>query len=126
MESKLKITLFGNSFYLKIVYDCYTGEKITAEQKTAADLFTKHLSKIKNAEDKTIEYCRNILYEIDLHADKKEIVSSIIPEYLFVKRDDENCRVAIRCNFNLDPENDLAIVFDTTGNVTVGPQSMIL
>ena len=86
---------------------------------TGARLF---LGEYRNAVEK---YCRDLLIEDVDNGKKDNIFSYVKPEYLFVKHEDKP-RVAIMCKYRYDMEHGLAVVFSADGDISVGPQDIIL
>ena len=119
-----KTKIWGRIFELEIVYDCYTGEKVTKEQKQAYKWFCKHPEWIDKAKTYVEGYCKDAVNN-DIENQKKDNVFSYIkPTEVYINRC-ENL-VAIMCKYKYDLEHGLAIVFDHDGNITVGIQDIIL
>ena len=57
---------------------------------------------------------------------KDNIFSYIKPDYLLIKRDAENPRVAMMCKYRYEPEHGLTVVFPHDGQIVVGIQDIIL
>lgn len=126
MTETLKLTIWDREFTLPIEYDCYKGEKITKAQKSAVKTFAGHKDWIDESKPSVEEFCREQVMEDEENQKKDNIFSYIKPEYLFIKRDAENPRVAMMCKYRYDPEHGLAIVYSADGEVTVGIQDIIL
>ena len=126
MIDTLKLIIWDREFSLPIEYDCYKGEKVTKEQKTAATNFAKHKDWIDASKSKVEEFCKEqVLEDID-NQKKDNIFSYIKPDYLYIKRDAENPRVVMMCKYRYEPEHGLAIVYSADGEVTVGIQDIIV
>ena len=126
MIETMKLTIWEREFSLPIEYDCYEGEDVTKEQKTAVNNFAKHKEWIDASKSIVEAFCREQVLEDEDNQKKDNIFSYIKPDYLFVKRDDENPRVAMMCKYKYEPEHGLAIVYSTDGKATVGIQDIIL
>lgn len=126
MTETLKLTIWGREFALPIEYDCYKDEKITKEQVAAIKSFAKHEDWINASKSSVEEYCREQVLEDDENQKKDNIFSYIKPDYLFIKRDAENPRVAMMCKYRYEPEHGLAIVYSADGKAMVGIQDIIL
>lgn len=126
MTETLKLIVWDREFTLPIEYDCYKGEKVTNEQKASVKTFAGHKDWIDASKPKVEEYCREQVLGDDENQKKDNIFSYIKPDYLFVKRDDENPRVAMMCKYRYDLEHGLAVIFSSDGSVTVGIQDIIL
>lgn len=119
-----KINFLGRIFLLEIVYDYYTGEKVSREQKIALKNFFKHPEWLNKSKIHVENYCREFVDTDDENLKKDNIFSYIKPTTIYVSR--YKNLVAIMCKYRYDLEHGLAIVFDQDGNVTVGIQDIIL
>ena len=126
MIETLKLNIWDREFTLPIEYDCYRGEQITKEQEAAVKKFAEHKDWIEASKSKIEEFCKERVLEDEENLKKNNIFSYIKPDYLFIKRDAENPRVAMMCKYRYDPEHGLAIVFSADGKVIVGIQDIIL
>ena len=126
MTDALNLNIWDRDFSLEIEYDCYSGETVTKEQKKAIESFASHSEWICKAKTVVENYCKEQVTEDDENSKKENIFSYIKPDYLYVKRDDNNPRVAIMCKYRYDPEHGIAVVFSHEGEVIVGPQDIIL
>ena len=118
--------IWDKKFAINIVYDCYSGEKITRNQIKAFERFCDNLQWLENAKNEFLKYCKNDVNNDFNNLKKDNIFSYIKPESIFIKRDDINCRVALMCKYRYDQEHGLAIVFDKNGNITIGIQDIII
>jgi len=125
----LNIEIWGRSFSVNVEYDCYEGEDVTPKQIEAVERFTKNLSWLNKAKEEVVRYCKDDVDDDKENRKKDNIFSYVKPEAVFVKRDNwynRNSRIALMCKYRYDPEHGLAVVFDADGNITVGPQDIIL
>ena len=113
-------------FSLPIEYDCYEGEKVSEGQIQAIERFIAHVEWIEQSKSIVEKYCKEQVLSDDENPKKDNIFSYIKPECLFVKRDEENPRIALMCKYRYDLEHGLAIVFASDGTITVGLQDIIL
>ena len=126
MIKTLNTEIWGRRFSLNVEYDCYVGEEITSEQIEAVERLNTNISWFNKAKDDVVKYCKAEVDGDDENQNKDNIFSYIKPEAVFVKRDTLKSRIALMCKYRYDPEHGLAIVFDRNGNVTIGPQDIIL
>ena len=126
MIKTLVINIWGREFSLPVEYDCCKGEKITKKQMAAVQNFVSHADWIEVSKENVEAFCREQVFEDDENQKKDNIFSYIKPDYLFVKREKSNPRVAIMCKYRYDPEHGLAVVFSPDGYITVGIQDIIL
>ena len=126
MSETLKLIVWDREFTLPIEYDCYKGEKVTKAQKAALKNFAGHKDWIDVSKPQVEGYCREQVLEDEENQKKDNIFSYIKPDYLYVKRDADNPRVAMMCKYRYDSEHGLAVIFSSDGTVTVGTQDVIL
>ena len=126
MIKTLNVEIWGRRFSLNVEYDCYVGEEITSEQIEAVERLNANTSWFNKVKDDVVKYCKIEVDGDDKNQNKDNIFSYIKPEAVFVKRDTQKSRIALMCKYRYDPEHGLAIVFDRNGNVTIGPQDVIL
>ncbi len=126
MIETLEIIIWDREFTLPVEYDCYEDETVTKGQIKALKSFVTHKEWLTKAKKSTEDYCRKEVMADDENQKKGNIFSYIKPDYLFVKRDAANSRVALMCKYRYDMEHGLAIVFSSKGEITVGIQDIIL
>lgn len=126
MTETLKLIIWDREFTLPIEYDCYKGEKVTKEQKKALKNFVEHKEWIEASKTQVEEYCREQVSEDEDNQKKDNIFSYVKPDYVFIKRDKEDPRVAMMCKYRYDPEHGIAIVYSSDGKATVGIQDIII
>jgi len=122
---KIKINIWNRDFELPVEYDCFSNEKVTDSQINALNDFLKNKVLLDKAKLSIEEYCKKDLDEDKENKNKDNIFTYIIPNYIYVKRD-EKPRVAIMCKYKYDMEHGLAIVFYQNGKIEVGLQDIIL
>ena len=126
MINTLNIEIWGRKFTLEVEYKCYPGESVAQNQIYAVVRFSRNPQWIDKAKKNVEEYCREDVENDDENTKKDNIFSYIKPIDIFVKRDNDNHRIAIMCKYRYDPEHGMAIVFDNNGKITVGAQDIIL
>ena len=126
MTETMDFTIWDREFTLPVVYDCYKDEKITRKQKAAVKRFSRHGDWVDASKASVEEFCKEQVLADDENKKKDNIFSYIKPDYLFIKREDENPKVAIMCKYRYDLEHGLAVVFSWDGQITVGIQDIIL
>lgn len=126
MIDVLDIDLWGRSFSLRVEYDCYAGETISAEQEKAIQAFSCHGEWLDKAKIVVEKYCKESVSADNENTKKDNPFSYIKPEFIFVHRDKKCPRVLLVCKYRYDIEHGLAIVFSVDGEISVGPQDIIL
>lgn len=126
MTETLKLNIWDREFILPIEYECYKGEEVTEEQRAALNNFAGHQDWIDASKSRVEKYCREQVQEDADNQKKDNIFSYIKPDYLLIKRDAENPRVAMMCKYRYEPEHGLTVVFSHDGQIVVGIQDIIL
>lgn len=126
MIKSIKLTIWGREFDLPVEYDCYKDEKVTKEQMSALEIFKSQGKWIEDSKKNVENFCKDDVMKDDENQKKDNVFSYVKPEYIFVKRDQVNPRVAIMCKYRYDLEDGLAIVFSHDGKIMVGIQDIIL
>ena len=126
MTETIDLPIWGRRFSIPVVYDCYAGETVTSEQINALKTFVKHDCWLANAKKQVEDYCKACVNNDHENHQKENIFSYVIPESIYVKRENGSPRVALMCKYRYDIENGLAIVFSADGSITIGYQDIIL
>jgi hypothetical protein len=126
LTKPLELKIWGRKFSLPVEYDCYEGEKVTKAQIQALKQFKSHTEWIEKSKSPVEKYCKEQVMSDAENTKKDNVFSYIKPEYIFVKREKENPRIALMCKYRYDLEHGLAVVFSSDGEATVGMQDMIL
>lgn len=124
MTDIIHICFWNKIIQLPLEFDCYKGEEITEEQIKALGRFVAHPEWIRSSKNSVQEFCNKCA--LGKGEESRKVEECIIPEAVYVKRDDKCPRVAILCKFRYDLEHGLAMVFDYEGAVHVGIQDIII
>ena len=125
MTNEISMIIWGREFILPIEFRYYDDEPVSKEQRNAVDVLRNHPEWVERAKNAVEKYCRDLVIEDVDNGKKDNIFSYVKPEYLFVKHEDKP-RVAIMCKYRYDMEHGLAVVFSADGDISVGPQDIIL
>ena len=120
--NEVELMIWGRTFKLEVVYDCYSGEEVLDIQREALGEFMNANTEIDLSLNRVKDYCLthdsdNIGYEID------NIFKFVVPKSIFVKRTDEHI-VALICNYKFN-EHELAIVFKNGRLFDIGSGDII-
>ena len=126
MIDAVTIDIWNREFTLPVEFEQFDNAPISVAQSDAVKRFLTHSAWITTAKRNAEEYCRKAVMADTTNSKKDNIFSYVKPQYLFVKQDKHNPRVAIMCKYRYEPEHGLAIVFSHEGQVTVGIQDIIL
>ena len=119
----IKLTVWGRAFELNIVFDCYSGENTTENQRQALGNFLECSSILDNALGHVFDYCKK--HDSNIQTDN--IFKYVIPQSLFIQRTKDNSRVvALMGAFKLDLEHGIAVVFKNETFWKIGSQDIVL
>ena len=121
----IRVNVWGKEFPLEIVFDCYKNEVVTEPQKKALAVFLEHPEWIASSKQDVVSFCKKRVFDFWGKHISDEVFDYIVPKEIYIKRDDDNHRVALMCDFKYDPEQGVAVVFSGDGKVTVGIQNII-
>lgn len=119
-----KINVWGRNFDLKVIFDVYEGEGILDNQKASLDEFVKKSGDILSSFYEIERYC--IEKDGSLIGDSiRNIFKYVMPESLFVKRDEKKRIVVLLCNYRFDEEHGIALFFENEKLANIGTQNEI-
>lgn len=125
-EIKIYYRFLNKEIPLRISFDVFDGEEITLLQNKAYTQFIYNIKEIfAKSFNELKKYCGKN-YNIELN--EMSFYKYIMPKQIYIKRESkgqEYCKFALLCNFKLDLDNGLAIVWNKS-DVKVGPQDIIL
>ena len=121
----LNIKIWNREFDLNVIYDCYAGEEILDEQKEALNKFSSDNKMIDSSKADVEKYCLS-QNKYEIGADTIDnIFKYVIPQTIFVKRDDENHIVDLLCNYKFDEEHGISLFFKNEKLDHIGSQDDI-
>ncbi len=122
--NKVVIRIWGREFQLGVSYQNYPGEAITEnQQRTLAAVPSVDYDIAKSRVEGYIrKYFANELGNDNLD----NIFRFVMPKSILISRMKGARIFAIMCNFKLDMEHGIAIIFEDEKLKAVGPQDLIL
>lgn len=121
------VSVWGRSFELEVIFDCYTGEEVLLSQQEALKVFLDHLNLIEEAKAAVESYClkRNGEEISDKRIDN--IFRFVLPKSLYIQRRKDNARVVgLMCDYKFNPDDGLCVVFENEKLKEVGSQNVVL
>ena len=119
----IKLNVWGREVELKIVFDVYEGEEILENQNKALDMFLAQRG-LLNDYSKIKEYIENVDGD-ELQEEITNIYKYVIPNSIFVKRNENNRTVALLCDYRFDEEGGIAVLYENEPLVKIGTQDII-
>lgn len=121
-----KINVWGREFSVKLIYDRYSGEEILDSQRTAAKNFIQKISDV----NQSLDDLKNYIISHDSEYMKEETISNIFkyinPDYIYVSRSSSPQICALICDYRLNPDNGIAIVFQDGKYKGIEPEDKII
>lgn len=124
LMNKIKVQIWGRDFELGVSFQNFPGEEITENQReTLLYVTTVDFSPAK----KGVENYILRFFQSELGADDlSNIFRFVMPKRILITREDEDRVFAVMCNFKLDMEHGIAIIFKNEQFKAAGPQDLIL
>lgn len=122
--NKQMMNIWGRNHEIEIKYEIFDDEPITNNQIMTADNLNS--ADFAGAKKAVIDYVEEELAEVNTPAKVDNIFRYVIPKKIFIAHSDENRVFALLCNYRLDMEHGLAVVFENEKCKEVGPQDIIL
>lgn len=105
------VTIWGRPLDINIIFECYGDQIPTDNQKSRLDSFLSNIEVVDSVLENVKLYCledENMMGVSDI----PNIFRYVMPDSLYVKRDDEEGIVALLCDYKYDIEHGIAIVFE--------------
>jgi hypothetical protein len=119
-----KVNVWGREFSLKIIFDVYRGEDILEIQKEALDSFVEAAEGLLASCEELKKYC--LKKDGDRIGNSIEnIFKYVIPELLFIRRNEEKRDVVLLCKYRFDEEHGIALFFENEKLEHIGSQDDI-
>ena len=119
-----KISVWGREFDLRVIFDVYKGEDILDIQNKALQMFIDAADTILGTCDELKAYC--LEHDGDQIGEAIEnIFKYVMPEYLFVKRNEKVRSIVLLCNYKFDEEHGIAVFFENEKLIKIGTQDDI-
>jgi hypothetical protein len=118
------VNVWGREFSLKIIFEVYKGEDILEIQKNALDSFVKAADVVLTSCEELKKYClENDGERIDNSIDN--IFKYVIPESLYIRRNEQERDVVLLCRYKFDEEHGIALFFENEELEHIGSQDDI-
>ena len=120
---KARVSVWGREFHLDVILQCYPGDTVLPAQEEALTKFLETdatINKAKDAVERYVISCADdSINEVD------NIFKYVVPKSIFVPKANKKL-VALLCNFKLDVEHGLALIFEGGALKEIGPEDIIL
>ena len=122
--SKVNVRIWDREFELAVSYQNYPGEDVTENQQKI--ITTVPTVDYDAAKDGVKGYIRKF-FASELGDDSLDnIFRFVMPKSILVPRTEDLNVFAILCNFKLDMEHGIAVVFEDGKFKKAGPQDLVL
>ena len=121
---KTSMNIWGKQFKLDIIYDVYEDEKILPIQEEALKKITSNSKAIDATLPRVKKYC----LESELIGNVTaidNIFNYVKPKALYIKRSKTSRIAALICDYKLDTDHGMAIVFKNEKFSEIGSQDII-
>lgn len=122
--SKVKASIWGREFELSVSYQNFPGEEITENQRnTLAAITSVDYDIAKNGVER---YIRKFFSSELGNESLDNIFRFVMPKSVLITRTEDVRVFAIMCNFKLDMEHGIAVIYENEEFKAAGPQDLIL
>ena len=118
---KICLDVWGRKFELKVIYDVYENEEILEIQRNAFDMFIENASKILKDDSFIKKYCQDNSNN-QITGDIDNIFKYVIPNSLYIMRDEKKRKVVLLCDYRYDEEHGITIGFENERISYIGSQ----
>lgn len=125
MLDVIKTNLWGREVELEVYFEQLDFDEPTAVQLDTLSRVDAIWPHVDDAIPSIVEYAKTEALEIGRQFDADAWRSMVHPTTLFIADADERV-AAVLCEFDLDPEHGLAVVFEDEKFKEVGPQGVVL
>ena len=122
--NKVNVRIWGREFELGVSYQNFPGEDITENQQKI--LTTVPTADYDAAKAGVVGYIRKFFVDELGNDNLDNIFRFVMPKNILIPRTEASDMFAIMCNFKLDMEHGIAVIFEDGEYKTAGPQDLIL
>ena len=123
--NKLTTKIWGKEIPLRIIFEQYNEDPVLSNQIQGLDCFVEEIDKLSEASLNALKnYCKSNDKSTGENIDN--IFAYVKPYAIYVSRNEDVHEIALLCNFKLDPEHGVALVFRNEKFCKVGPEDIIL
>ncbi len=119
-----RMTVWGREFDIKVIFDVYKDEQILDIQKEALEAFETASKDLLRSYEALESYCLSRDSDL-IEAPIKNIFKYVIPEALYIKRNEKKRIVSLLCNYRFDEEHGIALTFENEKLKYIGSQDDI-
>jgi len=123
--SKVKLSIWGRSFELGVIYDKCSGEEVLDSQRDAVEAFMEKCP-ADQAKSKVEAYVMKHAGDKFTQTNVDNIFKYVMPKTIYAPRDSKIGDVALLCNYKFDMEHGLAIIFSKGKLKAIDSQDAVL
>lgn len=120
------VKLWNREFNLEVKFEDLNEEGILEIQEEGAKQFLLSDGEQEKSEKLLKQYIKENNNEKLEEENIENIFKYVMPEYLYILRDEERQQVAVMCDYKFDPENGIAVVFEKEKIKEIGIQDIVL
>lgn len=122
----LTTKVWGRDFTLKVYFDCCSDEEILQSQRDALEALQKSWQVVDAAKPEVERYCLENNEE-DIGSETVDnIFKYVIPEGLYVERNENKRVVLLLCAYRFDPEHGIALQFTNETLTAIDQQDALI
>ena len=125
--NEVKMTIWGREFNLKVDFDVYGGEEVSASQNAALSEFLSNVSSIDATLPSVKAYCLKMNSGDIGTTAIDNIFKYVIPQSIYIPKWPDGSRmIGLMCAYKFNREDGLAVVFKNGQFHAIGTQNIIL
>ena len=124
--NNVNLIIWGRTFDLPVVFDCYSDEEILPEQKEALEKFRRSKDALDAAKSAVENYCLKLNAKEICEDSIMNILKYVMPYSLYVRRSASSDRyVGLMCKYRFNPEDGLAVLFKNEELYDIGTSDIL-
>lgn len=123
--NRIKCTIWGRKFELPVEFDVFPDEQIINQQREALREIISQMPVSLKYTYEIEKYCKQVNPK-EIPDKLGNIFKYVMPTAFYIKRNENKHIVALLCNYKLDEENGIALVFENKKLLQIDVQDVIL
>lgn len=102
--------IWDQQFNLEVVFDTFEGEEVSSKQEEALNKFVEMSSSLLSDSSSISKYL--VETSNGMVSEPVNVFEYVLPKSLFIKRSEDKRVVVLLCDYKLDLEHGIALVYE--------------
>ena len=102
--------IWGQQFNLEVIFDTFEGEEVSSKQEEALNKFVEMSSSLLSDSSSISKYL--VETSNGMVTEPVNVFEYVLPKSLFIKRSEDKRVVVLLCDYKLDLEHGIALVYE--------------